>query len=257
MLRLFAAPSRRSFLCLAGAVLGALCLASPVRAQYTLDLTISDNKGHSFTTPTSGPFTGGGNLVFTDLGVIFPEFTLLNISVTSDQAGTSFLNDTDLSGILARGQSGVNLTAVVTAVHFTSPAPLISAFNTLSSSTTGSTSPPIPPAFSSGSVAAFFFAPGLVGTVPTMTLGPPPYSGTSPTVAGINVGSSGYSVEQDVTITGLTSRSLSLGAFNNTATTNWAGPTVVPLPPGLVMALLGAGSFLGLAWVRRRRVCAA
>jgi hypothetical protein len=257
MLSPFSAPSRRRVLLWAGVVVGALCLTSPVPAGYTLDMTIKDNMGHSFTTPVTGPFTAGGVNSFTDIASHFPEFSFLSITAAASQgASSSFLNSTAISGTLMKGTKGLNLTITVFGNGFTSPAGVVEAFNSLASSTTGGSGKPA--AFSSGSIAAEFFAPALVGAVPTMTLGPPPFSADSPTVSGIDLGHAGYNVEQIMTITGLNDgNSLSGGSFNITGTTNWLAPHVVPAPPALVTLLLGVATCLGLAWVRRRRPAAA
>jgi hypothetical protein len=231
---------------LAGAVLGAVFFVAPTRADYTLDLTISDNQGHSITIPVSGPFSGPGSISFSDAGTTFKEFTSLNVNVTSQQSTSlSFLNDTQITGTLAKGQSGVNLSVVLTGANFTSPSPTVNAFDTLSSSTTAGFGKPA--SFSSANVDAVF-SPG--GDVGLLSAGPPPYSSTGPTAMGLAVGSSGYTVTQTVNILGITAAGLSSGAINNTATTTWT--PAVPLPGGLTMGLLGSVAFLAVAWIRRR-----
>jgi len=201
-----------------------------------LTVEISDNLGHSATLAT-GPFAAGGSNNFTDLGVLFPEFSTLSVSSTSNQGvASSFLNTVSVSGavIAVNAPTPINLTVKLTGSGFTQPgSTVVSAVQGLSSS----------------SVAGAFTSASLTGTldgttVATQTITPPGAVNNTNSVA---VGAT-YNAILDQAITGIANTQDN--NFNLTANLAW---TATPEPASLTLfagLLLGCG---GSAVLRSRK----
>jgi hypothetical protein len=208
--------------------------ASPANA-YTLSLTISDNFGHT-TTVTSGPFTAGGVLPFSDLGSIFPEFESLSVTVTSSQGLTSsFLNEVDTSGAVASAPSLINLTFDLAASGFVSPTGPATPLQDLSSS----------------SLAGSFTSASLTGTLGGTTIGtqmitPPEAGGT---ISKLVVLTAPYNAGLHDEVVGIANTAGN--NFNLTSNLRWTTAATVPEPNSAL--LLGFGLFGLLAGIGIRR----
>jgi hypothetical protein len=242
---------------LAGAAMFAM--AGHARADYTLQILITDSLGNSFSTPVSSSFPGAGQLSYSQstgltiindgtvnppfpvifVGSPFPEFTSLSVSVTSQQsAPNSFLNEVSVSGTVSTGFTTPNsLSITLIGSGFTlPPGPQVLATQDLSSSSL------------SGAFGSANLQSTLGGTTIASQTISPPNAGT-PASKLISV-TAPYDADQFLTITNIApSTSTNNNSFNLTANTTWV--PAVPEPASLMLFLTGL-PVLGGAWLRRR-----
>jgi hypothetical protein len=222
--------------------------ASAARADYTLSILVTDNRGNVGTT-TTGPFSGPGAALIFDLGVLFPEFSSLSIAVTANESGAgSFLNEVDISGVTKTGFAGTtNLSVTVTGSGFDNPVGLVTADQAISSA-----SVPVPgqPANFTSATLTGELGPGSPATtvVANQTIHTPPANSGIAT-ANVTVNPV-YDALLMVGVNGIAQTSTN--DFNVNADLGWTSATPEPASVVLVLTALPV---IGASWLRRKRGC--
>src|SRR5262245_6755596 len=213
--------------------IGFLACASPAHADYTLTLTVSDNLGNNNTgqanTVLTLPDGGAGSQTWTPAAGTFTQYTGLSITFSSSETpGASAIATVDIAAGTA---PGTNLSVKLDGEGFIEPVGPVTGSSTLSSSAA-------PTSYSNAMMMTT--VGGLAWSPNPVTLTPPATSATS-TASGSLSGT--YAAIEAITINGLQA-SAATGLFVLDSNTKWQA-VPVPVPPGLTMALLGAGTLLG------------
>jgi hypothetical protein len=218
-----------------------LTIATPARAQYTLTMIISDNRGNSTTVGPSSPSTTTNSLTFTDTTGIFPEFSGLTVSATGNQtASKSNLNQVQIVGTALAGFSGTtNFTVLLIGTPFNTPNGKVTAFETVASSTASGGQ-------SDSTVLSHLNGSTVGPASPGLMITGSPNSATSTPNTLLTLPTS-YQADMTLVIDGIVQNGTN--TLNNTGTLHWE--SAVPEPASLLLFLTGL-PVLGAGWLRRR-----